>query len=164
MRVIELRVLTDDDWPLWRELRVAALSEAPYAFGSTLADWQGEGDREDRWRARLRIAGSHNVVALVDGKPAGMASGVPGDRAGVAEVISMWVSPAVRGRGVGAALLDEVERWARATGATVLRLDVSDGNEAAAALYERNGFIFTGELGDVMPDGVRRERVMEKWL
>jgi ribosomal protein S18 acetylase RimI-like enzyme len=162
--VIELRVLTEDDWPLWRELRLAALEEAPDAFGSRLADWQGDGDREDRWRGRLSMAGSHNVVALVDGDPAGMASGIPGGEPAVAELISMWVSPAARGRGVGDALLAEVERWARATGAILLRLDVSDGNEAASGLYERNGFVFTGELGAVMRDGVHRERVMEKRL
>ncbi|MFD0888199.1 GNAT family N-acetyltransferase, partial [Streptosporangium algeriense] len=70
--MIELRVLGADDWPLWRELRLAALAEAPAAFGAKLADWQGEGDREDRWRGRLEIPGSHNVVAVLDGVPAGI--------------------------------------------------------------------------------------------
>ena len=67
--VIELRTLTADDWPVWRELRLAALAEAPDAFGSRLADWQGEGDREERWRARLNLAGSYNIVAVLDGHP-----------------------------------------------------------------------------------------------
>lgn len=54
-------MLTPDDWPIWRELRLAALAEAPQAFGSRLADWQGEGDREERWRDRLSIPGSCNA-------------------------------------------------------------------------------------------------------
>lgn len=161
--VIELRVLTPGDWEIWRRLRLAALAEAPYAFGSRLSDWAGEGDREERWRARLDVPGSFNVVAVLDGQPAGMASGVPaGD--GVAELISMWVSPAARGQGVGDQLVGAVERWARQVRAGVLRLAVAQGNENAAALYRRNGFSLTGELGDLMPDGVRREHIMAKNL
>jgi ribosomal protein S18 acetylase RimI-like enzyme len=161
--VTDLRTLGPEDWKLWRSLRLAALAEAPHAFGSRLADWQGEGDREERWRERLGIAGSHNVVAVLDGEPVGMASGVPADDESV-ELISMWVAPSARGRGVGDALVREVERWARESGARVLRLDVAEDNAAAQALYERRGFALTGELGDLMADGVRRERVMAKAL
>ena len=63
-------MLTPGDWAVWRELRLAALAEAPYAFGSRLSDWTGEGDREERWQARLAIPGSFNVVAVMDGRPA----------------------------------------------------------------------------------------------
>lgn len=157
-------MLCEDDWRLWRQLRLEALAEAPHAFGSRLSDWQGDGDREDRWRDRLRIEGSHNLVALVDGVPSGMASGVPGDRDGVVELISMWVAPPARGSGVADVLVADVEHWARSVGADVVRLDVAEGNDPAAALYERHGFAYTGELGDLMADGVRRERVMEKRL
>ncbi len=161
--VTTLRVLTSDDWPLWRSLRLEALAEAPDAFGSGLADWQGDGDQEPRWRARLEIPDSHNVVAFLDGTPAGMAGGVPAENAGEVELKSMWVSPSARGRGLGEALLAEVERWARARGATRFVLCVAEGNEAAAALYLRTGFAFTGE-SDLMLDGVRRELGMAKEL
>ena len=161
--VTDLRTLGPEDWKLWRGLRLAALAEAPQAFGSRLVDWQGEGDREERWRERLGIPGSRNVVAVLDGEPVGMASGVPADDDSV-ELISMWVAPSARGRGVGDALVREVERWARESGARVLRLDVAEDNAAAQALYERRGFTLTGELGELMADGERRERVMAKAL
>jgi ribosomal protein S18 acetylase RimI-like enzyme len=160
--VIELRVLTPGDWAVWRGLRLAALAEAPRAFRSRLADWVGEGDRAERWRARLSIPGSFNVVAVLDGEPAGMASGVPADD-GIAELISLWVSPAARGRGVGDQLMQAVERWARQEGMAMLRLAVVQGNANAAALYIRNGFALTGELGDPMPDGVP-QNIMAKGL
>lgn len=159
---IEIRVLTPEHWTVWRGLRLAALADAPYAFASRLSDWQGDGDREERWRARLSIPGSYNVVAVLGAEPVGMASGVPTTQDGTIELISMWVSPSARGRGVGDLLIRAVEQWAMQLGARRLRLAVTPGNERAIALYRRNGFEDTGELGDLMPDGVRREHVMSK--
>ncbi|MFG2396097.1 GNAT family N-acetyltransferase [Streptomyces lydicus] len=161
--MIELVVLTPDDWGRWRELRLAALTEAPYAFGSTLADWQGDGDREERWRGRLSIPGSHNLLALWDGKPVGMVSGVPGPRDGVVELISLWVAGKARGRGVGDRLIEAVVGWAERERAEVVELAVTPGNAHADALYRRHGFADTGQLGDVLPDG-SRERVMARRL
>src|SRR5262249_61983480 len=147
----------------WRLLRRRALAGAPYALGSRLDDWRGDGDRGERGRARLGIPGSFNVAAVLDGEPAGLASGVPAG-VGAAELISMWVSPAARGHGVGDHLVRAVARWAQRVGAEVLRLAVVPDIENAAALYRRNGFHLTGELGDLMPDGVRREHIMAKDL
>lgn len=158
--VIELRLLGPDDWPAWRELRLAALAEAPYAYGSTLADWQGPGDREERWRERLGVPGAHNVVAVRDGEHIGMATGLPAGQPDTVELISMWVSPAARGQGVGDRLIAEIARWAVRRGAKTLRLSVMPDNRAAIALYERHGFKDTEEPGDLLPDGVRREVVM----
>ncbi|GGV25758.1 hypothetical protein GCM10010277_06920 [Streptomyces longisporoflavus] len=161
--MIELRTLQADDWPLWRELRLAALAEAPSAFGATLAQWQGPGDQEERWRARLSIPGGRDLVALLNGRPVGMVSGVPGAGDSV-ELISMWVGAAARGQGVGDCLIQAVERWGAERGAGTLRLSVMPDNHRATALYERHGFADTGELGDLLSDGVRRERVMAKSL
>lgn len=163
--MIELRHLTPDDWQIWRELRQAALAEAPAAFGSRLADWQGVNDREERWRGRLGIPGSHNVVATLEGNAVGMASGVPTTPlTEVVELVSMWVAPSARGRGVGDALVSEVEGWARSVGARTLRLDVAEDNAQAIGLYRRHGLACTGEQGDLMADGVRHETVMQKRL
>ena len=162
--MIGTRVLGVDDWQMWRELRLAALAESGYAFGAQLADWQGDGDREERWRGRLAIPGSYNVLALLDGRPVGMASGVPTDHDGVVELISMYVAPGGRGRGVGDHLVRAVEQWARLVGARTLRLAVTAGNTNARALYQRNGFRDTGERGDLMSDGVRCEHIMAKSL
>lgn len=161
--VIDILVLSPDDWRIWRELRLAALEEAPYAFGSRLEDWQGENDREDRWRERLTLPGSYNVVATIEAKPVGMASGVPTE-GGPVSVISMWVGPSARGRGVGDALLEAIQRWAQLSGARSLRLNVAEGNPSARALYERNGFRFTGEVLEPEADSAGREFVMSKEL
>ncbi|MFP8962191.1 GNAT family N-acetyltransferase [Streptomyces nanhaiensis] len=157
-----MRELTAGDWAGWRELRLAALAEAPYAFGSRLADWQGGGDREERWRARLGVPGAH-FAALLEGRPVGQVSGVAEPGGEAAELVSMWVGPDARGRGVGDALVRAVEGWARRAGARKLRLSVMPGNEHAAALYRRHGFEDLGPVGDGLPGG-RREHVMVKPL
>ncbi len=163
-RVIEIRVLSPDDWAIWRQLRLAALTEAPYAFACRLEDWQGTGDTEARWRARLAIPDSHHVAATLNDQMIGMASGVSTSQDDVVKLMSMWVSPAARGRGVGDALVREIERWARSIGARIMRLNVTDDNAGASALYLHHGFKGTGELADLGPDGTRRGRVMEKDL
>ena len=151
-----LRRIGADDWRLWRDVRLRALAEAPHAFGSTLAQWQGE-DLEPRWRARLDGV-PLNVVAFGEGgSPVGQVSGsvLDGDD-GRVELISMWVAPEVRGRGVGEALIAEVVRWAGARGAPAIVLSVKVGNDPAASLYRRMGFERTDEPAD--EGEVRMER------
>lgn len=50
------------------------------------------------------------------------------------------VRPGFRGRGVGQALLDELERRARERGCCKITLEVHDTNDRAKALYRRRGF------------------------
>ncbi len=159
--MLTLRVLTADDWPVWRDVRLAALAEAPHAFRSRLADWQ-EGD-EERWRARFDMPDSYNVVVLLDGRPVGMASGIPGDD-GVGELRSVWVSPEARGHGAGDQLIAAVQDWAVRSCRPALKLAVIAGNEPAVALYRRNGFVATDEPGSLLADGRTREQVMVKAL
>lgn len=159
--VLSVRVLSPADWPAWRDVGIAALTEAPHAFKSRLADWERGG--ADRWRARLELPGSHNVVAELDGQTVGVASGVPaGD--GISELRSVWVSLVARGRGVADRLVANVANWATRSGATTLKLAVLPGNEPAVAMYRRNGFVPSDELGELLPDGVSREQVMVKAL
>ncbi|MFC0533791.1 GNAT family N-acetyltransferase [Phytohabitans kaempferiae] len=161
---VELVEVGPDDWRLWRELRHRALGEAAHAFRTTLAEWQGEGDREERWRERLAIPTSLNLVALLDRRPVGMASGFPEDDPDVVWLHSVWVDPVARGKGVGDRLVGAVVAWARATGAREMRLGIVEGNATAEALYARHGFRYTGEVNGILPDGVRRDLVMARPL
>ncbi|HEX6871375.1 MAG TPA: GNAT family N-acetyltransferase [Micromonosporaceae bacterium] len=158
-----IRQLTPDDWQVWRALRLAALTEAPYAFGSRLGDHQGDNDQEERWRERLELPGSYNLAAYLNGRPVGMVRGVPTDDADVVGLFSMWVDPAARGHRVGDDLVAAVLTWARDRGAGAVCLHVAEDNEAAIRLYRRHGFAFTGEA-ELMPDGQRRELAMSMTL
>jgi ribosomal protein S18 acetylase RimI-like enzyme len=57
----------------------------------------------------------------------------------------MWVAPAVRGRGVGWALVGAVQRWATDMSFGRVGLWVTETNEPALTLYRRCGFTDTGE-------------------
>jgi GNAT superfamily N-acetyltransferase len=143
---IGIRSLTVDDWAVWRAVRLQALTDAPDAFGSKLADWEGENDREERWRERFEHV-EFNAVALADELAVGAVGGILAAERTV-ELISMWVAPQVRGTGVGEALIAAVIDWAARTSATTVRLAVRRGNQHAVELYERVGFGLVGPNPD----------------
>ncbi|MGB3258852.1 MAG: ribosomal protein S18-alanine N-acetyltransferase [Ornithinimicrobium sp.] len=57
-----------------------------------------------------------------------------------ADVMTIAVDPAHRGRGVGAALLQRLHTVAAGEGATAVMLEVRADNAAARALYARHGY------------------------
>lgn len=144
---VEIRRVAADDWALLRTVRLAALEEAPTAFGSTLAREADLGD--DVWRRRAaegaEAVRSVTFLAERDGDVVGLVIGVR-DVAGegTSGLYSLWVAPSARGRGVAAALVGAVVDWARAAGSRRLVLDVTEHNEAALSLYARLGFRSTG--------------------
>lgn len=151
---VEVRLLSVDEWTLWRELRLAALASSSEAFRATYEYWSGEGDREENWRSRLENR-PFNAVVLVAGCPSGMVSATGVDDHGVVELHSMWVAPSARGRGVGHAAVDAVVAWASEHGASSVWLSVVAANESAIALYARHGFVDDG-----VPAGHPDERAM----
>jgi GNAT superfamily N-acetyltransferase len=60
---------------------------------------------------------------------------------GTAEVKRMFVAPHVRGRGLGRALLDALERTAVELGCDVARLDSTEPLAEAMALYRSAGYV-----------------------
>ena len=151
---VVIRTACSDDWKPWSELRLAALKEAPDAFCSRLADWADA--EEALWRARLSLVGGVNMVASVDGEDRGMVSGVPiSDDPESVELISMWVDPVARDRGVAQALIGELITWASRSGFRLLQLSVRATNHPAIRLYERLGFRATGRVDTVTLDGGR---------
>jgi DNA-binding MarR family transcriptional regulator/GNAT superfamily N-acetyltransferase len=58
-----------------------------------------------------------------------------------AELKRMWITPGVRGLGLGRRLLDEMERHAREAGVAVLRLETNRALSEAITLYSRAGYV-----------------------
>ena len=136
-----VRATTITDWPALREIRLQALREAPYAFGSTYAREATIGD--DEWHRRATRDGSF-LAFLPEVSPAGLGGGYLA-APDTAELISMFVRPQARGRGVGEAIIDAVAEWARQKDASTVHLWVTETNKHARLLYERCGFTATAE-------------------
>jgi ribosomal protein S18 acetylase RimI-like enzyme len=143
----EIRRVRPDDWAALRDVRLAALADAPYAFMSTLESEEGYDER--RWREWI----TRTVFFLAwDGdRPVGVVGGF-GLEDGGWHVISMWVCAQLRGTGVADRLIDAVAQHAHAKAAPALTLWVTDGNDRARAFYERAGFRGTGKRQPVRPD------------
>lgn len=63
---------------------------------------------------------------------------------GEAEILTLAVAPAARGRGLGRALVTAAARHAATMGANALFLEVEEGNAPALALYAGLGFLQVG--------------------
>lgn len=63
------------------------------------------------------------------------------DRRDLAVVWDLRVAPKARRRGVGAALLENLEGWAREKGCRELKVETQDSNFGACNLYRRHGFV-----------------------
>ena len=146
--MIEIRPVTAEDWALVRKVRLAALRDTPDWFWAT---YDEEVDKPENWWRDFIEAGAW-FIAYDGEQPVGIAAALPAhyleesDR----QLISMWVEPAARGTGVGAALVNAVLAWARAEGVRELQLQVTEKNDAARRLYERCGFRATGRA-DPLP-------------
>lgn len=140
--MIDVVVATPEDWARVRQVRLAALADAPDAFWTVLADEQ---DRpETWWRQRLADPQRITVLAVRDGVGVGLAGAGPHDDPGSAVLYAVWAAPVVRGSGVADRMVAAVIAWARAQGYRRLRLDVGDDNARAIGFYRRTGFAPTG--------------------
>ena len=137
------------EWECVRDLRLRSLEDAPEAFGSTLADERSAGEPD--WVAWIEgREGTTNVLYVAEAGAdertwVGMAVGSRTGEETHAHLYAMWVDPAWRARGIGAALVREVLGWAESWGARSVVLGVTETNDVAARFYERLGFTDTGQ-------------------
>jgi GNAT superfamily N-acetyltransferase len=105
-----------------------------------------EGDRRalEAWFDGPANDGEAMFVAELDGKPAGCAFLVTlvdyFNELPHAHLSVLAVDKAAEGKGVGSALLDACEQWARSRGSDRLTLSALVTNARARALYERKGY------------------------
>ncbi len=132
--------LLPGDWQRFRRLRLDALKDSPDAFWTTYEESLAQ--PEDFWRNRLQVPRVAYFTTSADEGLVGVGPDINDDAEAV--LISMWVSPDARGRGVGERLARVAIDFARGDGFVAIRLEVVDTNESAIRLYERLGFVPSG--------------------
>jgi ribosomal protein S18 acetylase RimI-like enzyme len=144
---IAIEALKPEDAMALKELRLRALRDAPSVFSSTYEKEAALSD--DDWRQRAAQWSSGDAITCI-GRDGADACGIVGafrdpDNAGRAHLVSMWVAPAYRRRGVGENLVKAIFDWARRNGVGAVQLLVTSNNDAALRFYQRLRFSRTGK-------------------
>lgn len=160
---VEVVQANPEDWAEVREIRLRALTDAPDSFASRLADEQDR--KESLWRDRLSSSTASTFLALDEGDAVGLVTVFrdPDDPAH-AHLVSLWVSPERRRHGVATSLTNAVLDWARAAEVEVVDLWVTETNDAARHLYERCGFVDSGQRQPLPSNPHLQELAMHRVL
>ena len=147
--MITIRRLQVGEVDLFKQIRLMALQEAPYAFPATYAaavqrsaeSWREQADRSAQGPDRATF------IVFSDDLPVGMAA-LYRDEAEVdaGELLQVWVSPEYRGTRVIWDLMDEIFKWASENGFHKVIAGVTKGNARALRFYINYGFSMTNEL------------------
>jgi L-amino acid N-acyltransferase YncA len=136
--VAAIRKLLPADWPSVRAIYLEGIATGNATFESEAPEWP-EWDSKHLKDARL--------VAEMDGKVVGWAALSPVSSrcvySGVAE-LSIYIASAMRGKGVGKALMDAVVAESEAGGYWTLRSGIFPENKASLALHQKSGFRILG--------------------
>ncbi len=142
---MEIRLLSPEDAPLYRPLRLRMLGEHPEAFSSSAEEESLL--PMDAVRQRLSSHSRFYWGAFEGGRllgTVGLDCEQREKNRHKATVVGMYVAREHSGHGLGRALLSTLLSEARERGLEVLVLTVTEGNHAAIRLYENLGFCTFG--------------------
>ena len=144
--MIAIEPITPLNIAVFKDVRLRALQEAPYAFGSTYAreaqfDHAEWAKRVERWNGERGVG----FLAMDGATACGIAGSLLDENDPTrAQLVSMWTAPTHRRLGIGRLLVDAVLDWARTRNVHALLLMVTSNNDSAIRFYERLGFTKTG--------------------
>ena len=143
MNKIIIRPTVASDWPALKATRLAALLDAPTAFGASHASAAAFSDAD--WQLRAVSTPQRTFFLAFDGDQSiGLAAQVVAGN-GECHLIAMWVQSDYRGLSVAQGLVEAVKQCAVDHGHSRLVLDVAPENARAAAFYLKQGFVFLPE-------------------
>src|SRR5438876_8667057 len=130
---LALRPFLPADAPLLAEIFRASIAELTGDDYSETQQgaWTATADDEEAFAKRL--ANALTLLGTIGGSPVGFAS-----LAGTDRVDMLYVHPAAAGQGVGAMLVDALEKLAGSRGTAMLIVDASD---SARGFFEKRGYV-----------------------
>jgi len=161
---MRLRRLEAHEASLLRELRLEALRDAPRSFRDTYSEIAVNPSSYWDELTRSVTEPGQNVALLAyeEDKPVGLVFGLIDHLQGNdGRVGGMWVDPMWRRRGIGAALLQEIARWARERGFERLKLWCVVDSGGPASFYRKLGFQVTGNQESLSAESTLRVAEME---
>lgn len=138
MTEINVRLLDENEWSVYRDVRLRALSESPDAFVATAK--KEEDYTEKFWRERMTR--SRRLLAERNGDVLGVTSlkVFESDEERIGELFGLWVAPDFRGSGVARRLLEAAAGQARQDNLNHLIYWVGTDNGRAVAFASSFGF------------------------
>lgn len=130
---LALRPFLPADAPMLREIfrdSIEDLTADDYTEAQQEA-WASAAD--DLGVFKTKLSGQLTLVATLEGSPVGFAS-----LEGKDKIDMLYVHPAATGQGVGAMLVDALEKLAGARGTERLTVDASD---SARGFFEKRGYV-----------------------
>lgn len=156
MENVQIVKLEPKDWMLFKELRLRALKEEPHAFCSSYEENVIKPDIS--WAKTLDEAGKEKtqwlVFAKLNKKIVGMIAAHLEKESNTAHIISMYVSPEERGKGIAKKLMNNLlKKLKENIQIKKIIIDVNPMQSAAFNLYKKSGFKITKKYKYLMGDG-----------
>lgn len=152
---IKVRILDEGEWELYRDVRLAALREAPEAFVARYEDEAAQD--EDFWRERMTRA--YRIVAERKGELVGLVClGLHDEDPETREVFGLWTAPTARGERAAWDLVTLASQKAAKDGGRLLYYWAGSDNSKAVGFASSFGFRPTAERRDVrVADGATEQ-------
>ncbi|HKY53738.1 MAG TPA: GNAT family N-acetyltransferase [Anaerolineales bacterium] len=141
--MITIRRLQVGETDLFKQVRLTALQDAPYAFPTTYDAALQRSDESWREQAERTAKGTDRAtfIAFADDVPIGMTALYRlEDKPDVGELLQVWISPEHRGTRVAWVLMDAIFKWAGENNFRTIIAGVTKGNARAVKFYIKYGF------------------------
>jgi len=155
-RLMNITILTKEDWNIWKLFRLEALKNSPESFGSAYEEEPNWPDSDfQNGLTKSDIFGVFVDNSLVSCAGFNNLNSVKTKHRGV--IWGMYTQPEYRGQGIASALIQTIVKHAKSR-VIQLHLTCVASNLGAVALYQKHGFKIYGtepralKIGDTFFD------------